>query len=236
MKLLTNSNFCSHAAGTIINDDSILTAAHCLFAGTSMINADDVFISVGNDQGHITFEEDKLFQARTFFYNQEYGDELYNTGRFPMEQGGDVAIIKLARRINFDDFGGSVKAVCLPSVDLMPSLKNCYVLGWGQIGEEAPPSPVLLRARVPIVSPSVCSEYNGPFEARQLICAGYMGGGSTSCYGDSGGPLVCLVRGTSNVFLQFGIVSWGKYCGGSGSFYQKTKPWIDWIRNVAEQY
>jgi len=47
---------------------------------------------------------------------------------------------------------------------------------------------------------------------KNMLCAGYLPGGKSTCNGDSGGPLVCK---DGDHWFQYGITSWGKLgeCG-----------------------
>jgi len=76
---------------------------------------------------------------------------------------------------------------------------------------------------VPIVSGA--SGYGPAFDARTMVCAGYVDGGVDSCNSDSGGPL--LIGGR-----LAGIISWGKGCGRRGfpGVYTRVSTFADLMR------
>jgi len=66
---------------------------------------------------------------------------------------------------------------------------------------------VLRQVVIPIVGWDRCRNINSYFQyylTQNMICAGPVGGGKSSCYGDSGGPLVCK---QGDRWFEYGIVS-----------------------------
>lgn len=59
------------------------------------------------------------------------------------------------------------------------------------------------------------------------ICAGHSE--RDSCNGDSGGPLIDNTRR-----CQYGVVSYGWYCGTSSAVYTEIKDYVEFIRNACE--
>jgi secreted trypsin-like serine protease len=75
------------------------------------------------------------------------------------------------------------------------------------------PSDTLRAASVPILPDSTCgsgSVYGGDFDPSTMVCAGYLSGGTDTCYGDSGGPLQAPLQGGG--YRLVGITSWGFGC------------------------
>jgi len=51
------------------------------------------------------------------------------------------------------------------------------------------------------------------------------------CQGDSGGPMI--VRDASGDFVQVGVVSWGRGCGGTtAGVYARVAPFKGWIADT----
>ncbi|XP_046752649.1 trypsin-like [Diprion similis] len=103
---------------------------------------------------------------------------------------------------------------------------NAMVSGWGTTREGSTHVPIFLQqVSVPLVTSVTCNNlYNGKITSN-MLCAGYLTGGSDACQGDSGGPLV------SNGILV-GIVSWGNGCARRDfpGVYTRTAVYRDWIR------
>jgi len=67
---------------------------------------------------------------------------------------------------------------------------------------------VLRQIVLPIVNWDTCYNINsyGFHLTQNMICAGPMEGGKSSCFGDSGGPLVCK---QADRWFEYGVVSFG---------------------------
>ena len=51
------------------------------------------------------------------------------------------------------------------------------------------------------------------------------------CQGDSGGPMI--VRDASGDFVQVGVISWGRGCGGTtAGVYARVAPFKGWIADT----
>lgn len=94
---------------------------------------------------------------------------------------------------------------------------------------------------MPVVSNKVCEHQMrrtrlGPsFNLHPgFVCAGGEEG-KDACKGDGGGPMVCERHGK---WQLAGVVSWGIGCGQPGvpGVYSRVSYYLDWIRQVVQQY
>lgn len=103
-------HFCS---GTIINDNTIMTAAHC-FSNKDARNLAVVLNKTHWDREGFCHQVSKLVTHP--------------------DSSSDIGIIKLATPIDFEKMGSHVASpVCLPPRRDDPVNTQCIVMGWGKI-------------------------------------------------------------------------------------------------------
>ncbi|KAJ5380531.1 trypsin-like cysteine/serine peptidase domain-containing protein [Penicillium cataractarum] len=207
----TSSHKCG---GSIIDNDHILTAAHCVDG----LSAGRLRIRAGSNQ-HAS--GGKLVKVAKVTQHSEFDAKTLKN---------DIAVLKLASSL---DFGPTISAVELPSSvdDVPPVGTRCSVTGWGSTSAGGSPPSNLLVAYVDIVDHEKCvEEYADRSEVDDsMICAGVKGGGKDACQGDSGGPLV-----DASSKKQVGVVSWGFGCGqhNRDGVYASTAAYLDWIQGA----
>lgn len=111
--------------------------------------------------------------------------------------------------------------------------QRLVVAGWGRT-EYSNSSPIKLKLRVPVVSPSQClSRFRtaGVTVQKTQLCAGAERG-KDSCNGDSGGPLMHTFSNNSGQWYVEGVVSFGARCGTEGwpGIYTRVSQYLDWIK------
>ncbi|XP_041066318.1 hyaluronan-binding protein 2-like [Carcharodon carcharias] len=94
----------------------------------------------------------------------------------------------------------------------------------------------LLKATVKLLDRNLCKkpEIYGNLLGENMICAGYLKGGSAdACKGDSGGPLSCVRNGKRYLY---GIISWGISCGmkNKPGVYLNVTKFLDWIKRYIQ--
>lgn len=143
----------------------------------------------------------------------------------------DLAILTLAQDVTFN---ARVAPLCLPSISssqkTLAEDSNVVVLGWVHTSERVRSALALRQVQLRLLSDSSCALYGHRF-TDAMLCVGSALGGADACQGDSGGPLLQEVDG---VFLQVGIVSFGRGCGRKEfpGIYTKVDNFVEWIKSV----
>lgn len=203
-------NFGSHGCGgSIVRDNLIVTAAHCIFNGKVRfmdIRSGATFVDEG---GEITCISRLIIHKR------------YD----PRTTNNDIGVVLLKKSLTF---GQKVQPITLPTQGYrIPFGAMALVTGWGALKEQGTSPKQLQVVSVPIIDYYICKRL-AAIVKDTMICAGNIDeGGVDSCQGDSGGPL------TVNGVLQ-GIVSWGNGCArpGSPGIYTRVAHYRDWIDKI----
>jgi hypothetical protein len=204
------SNGGHYCGGSIIDATTIVTAAHCLEGET----ASGTTIRAGVTDVTSTAGQDVAVASMTV------------NPRYANEDIADIAIIKLAEPLNFNQ---SVQAIPLATAAQVEAAKTGTVSGWGATSENGDGSEKLLEANVPLVADQACSAAVGS-DASTEVCAG--GTGTDSCYGDSGGPLVIS---TDAGPALAGVTSWGEECGGATpGVYADIPGLANWVNSARD--
>ncbi|XP_065568687.1 trypsin-1-like isoform X1 [Artemia franciscana] len=205
-----DSHFCG---GTILNDDTILTAAHCTDGQTPS----KITVMAGEHLLTSTEGDEQVAGVESIIQHP-----CYNSFTFT----NDISILKLNISLNFGVF---VQPVTLPdSMSDIDAGIMATVSGWGSTSSGGPLSNVLQAVEVPIVTDDQCRQIYGANDiADSMICAGDIdNGGVDTCQGDSGGP---LFLGSTII----GIASWGHGCASPGypSVYTQVSYFIGFINS-----
>jgi len=201
--------------GTLISDEWVMTAAHCVDGATSM----KVFLGAHNVR-----EEEEVgrleFEAAEYFAHPNWISALIRN---------DIGLIRLPQKVEFNEF---IRPICLPSysdVDDNFAGLDAPASGWGKPTDSADSiSPVLREVTTKTITNLACV-----FELFQIsknnICISGAGGKST-CNGDSGGPLHKVME--DGRMKQIGITSFGLAFGcelGLHAAFTRTTSYLEFV-------
>jgi len=209
----TSKHFC---AGSIIGNQWILTAAHCMVSEQIFVHAglhDKTDRSVGQ-----TIRVERIFK---------HSD--YTSGIAPY----DIALLRLSSPLQFNS---RVQQISLPS-DSTQQTGECILYGWGRDNRGISPE-ILHTVKTDLLAYNDCLRFSPwPWKIHATnICSASRNQHISACNGDSGGP---LVQNGYNGLVLVGIVSWGHLpCGQDNypSVYTHTGSFLDWINNNLRQY
>ncbi|KAM9328273.1 prothrombin [Pholidichthys leucotaenia] len=225
---------------SLISDQWILTAAHCILypPWNKNFSTSDILVRLGK-HNRAKFERgtEKIVAIDDIIVHPKY-DWKTNLNR-------DIALLHLRRPVIFTD---QIHPICLPNKKVAKTLMTAgfkaRVTGWGNLRESWNPNQrslpsVLQQIHLPIVEQSTCRRSTQVRITDNMFCAGYKSEDNKrgdACEGDSGGPFV-MKYPEENRWYQVGIVSWGEGCDRDGKygFYTHLYRMSRWMRKVIEK-
>jgi secreted trypsin-like serine protease len=235
-----NGEYYLSCGGSLIDRDSVLTAAHCIYAlppraaahcliglplSKPLPNRLNLEVIVGR-----TVRSSNQGQVRS--WKSIYCHPHYNPRNFAY----DAAVINLGRAVK------DIKPINLATStqnNLEGPGSKATVAGWGNTFANPPDPPGgphlplrMQEAQAPIVSDARAKQVYGKYYLPPVMLAAG-GNGADTCQGDSGGPLFTRASGK---YTQIGITSWGIGCaaGKPGVYAEVNNPSIrDFITNAA---
>ena len=173
MALLVKSNDWQFCGGSLVNDQYIVTAAHCTHGQTTndfKVRLGEHDKTIGND-GAIDIEVAEIIQHSS-----------YN----PSTISHDYSILKLASPVTFNN---NIRPVCLPT-DASKTYAGAAAItsGWGRLGTGQSGPNALYHVDVEVVK-SGCGNWNSAWIDASMMCVGGKADGKGACNGDSGGEV-----------------------------------------------
>ncbi|CAF1004778.1 unnamed protein product [Brachionus calyciflorus] len=214
--------------GSLISDQHVLTAAHCVTDLTPETAA--VLVGLHNLD---SITKDNYYPVESISIHEEY------TGSSSNYIANDIAVIKLSNPIERSD---KVQTICLPNSDESIVDNDLIASGWGNINDgfesQLPENLQTTKLRV-INGDPVCDEI-GDWDINTVLCTIQPGENpfSNVCFGDSGGP---LTKQNNGLWTLYGVTSYvmvesddqGRYkCkANKPSFYTNVAKFTDWIHD-----
>uniref|UniRef100_A0A194ASG6 Serine proteinase 7 n=1 Tax=Sistrurus tergeminus TaxID=8757 RepID=A0A194ASG6_SISTE len=198
--------------GTLLNEEWVLTAAHC--------NRVFLYIRLGMHNKNVNFDDDqRRYPKKKYFFRCHNNFTKWDK---------DIMLIRLNKPVSYSEH---IAPLSLPSSP--PSVGSvCRTMGWGQTTSPQETLPDVPHcANINLLDYEVCRAAHPQFglpATSRILCAGVLEGGIDTCHRDSGGPLIC------NGQFQ-GIVSWGDgSCAqpDKPALYSKVFDHLDWIQNI----
>ena len=206
-----DAQFCG---GSLIADDVVITAAHCV----DTLEADEVQVAVGYLTLSSIASRDRQDVIEVIVHPEWDTDTNEN----------DIALLILADGSENTDVD---KVALVDDTTDVNAGVDVRALGWGEL--ETSNYPDSLRTVDLDISASPgenCQSYGGAYDPVSMLCATATSGANfkDTCYGDSGGPLFTT---TGSGYRLVGLTSWGYECGLEDypGIYTRVSTYLDWI-------
>ncbi|KAK4318539.1 hypothetical protein Pmani_010450 [Petrolisthes manimaculis] len=215
--------------GTLITEQYILTAAHCVHP-THTGGASLTVVRLGELDLETERDCDSDITMNCASLPQDFAPAeviLHPDFETRGQVSDDIALIRLDRKAELNPY---VRLLCLPPAgasieEVLDNDNSAEVAGWGFTHDGR--TNVLQKASLPFVNKATCNPHFDDELLPEQVCFG--GGIQDSCKGDSGGPL--MLRDINNILV--GIVSRGKdsRCGVEGlpAIYTHVAAYRTWI-------
>ena len=221
-----SEHFGQFCGGSLIAEDWVLTAAHCvpdtepeevdIYVGASVLPSGGPNPGSG---GGVRSAVDGII------VHEAYDD---------LTSDNDIALLHVTGPIPAE-LKTAVAATPEHDKQYVFPLGDAVVIGWGATEEGGGTTPQLMRVWVDIQDSELCeANYKEVIPNLEItdnmLCAGLPEGGQDSCQGDSGGFLGAPLG--NGEYVQLGVVSFGVGCARPKLFgvYTRVANYTDWIK------
>uniref|UniRef100_A0A6E8WCZ9 Peptidase S1 domain-containing protein n=2 Tax=Anopheles coluzzii TaxID=1518534 RepID=A0A6E8WCZ9_ANOCL len=216
--------------GSILDENTILTASHCVYTQSGVISISRVSVDVGRIHLNESSEYTQTHLVREIIVHPGFSkNSIVN----------DIALIKLSSNITMNKY---VQPVCLWTMDSNQELivgRNGTIVGFG-VNEQDIVSEQLKQALIGVVDPFSCiADDRGVFGTHltsDMFC-GKGQKGVSACNGDSGGGMFFEIGGK---WFVRGLVSFTplgtERCDSlKNTAYTDVAKYLKWIKPYIDQ-
>ena len=213
------AHFCG---GTIVDEEWVITASHCLVFEQ---NGDDFYLQPMHVRVRAGFtsmssNEGAYYNAAEIIMHPDYDPDAHQF---------DIALVRISEPFDLEDENKAmVGRVTQADADmgLTEPGEMVKISGWGALSFGGPSPDILQAIEVPIVHVSN-TNYPPSWITSDMIIAGAPG--MDSCQGDSGGPMV--VPDGNGWYKLAGVTSFGVGCGQAGypGVYARVSFFEQWL-------
>uniref|UniRef100_A0A182JNZ4 Peptidase S1 domain-containing protein n=1 Tax=Anopheles christyi TaxID=43041 RepID=A0A182JNZ4_9DIPT len=218
--------------GSILDENTILTASHCVHTTSGVISKSRVVVDVGRIH---------LKEGNEYTQTHLVKEIIVHPGFSKNSIINDIALIKLSSNITMTKY---VQPVCLWTMDSNQELivgRNGTVVGFG-LNEQDVVSDQLKQALIGVVDPLTCIASDRAVFGTHLTPEIFCGKGQTgvsACNGDSGGGMFFEVGGK---WFVRGLVSFIPLRGNTElcdplkpTAYTDVAKYLEWIKQYIDQ-
>ncbi|RJX69687.1 serine protease [Vibrio sinensis] len=210
---------------TMLNQQYVLTAAHCIVGDESLMLNSRVVVQLQNETDYVN-GNNMASRGIEYYYPDNYVDD--ENVLWP----NDIAIIKLQSPLNISDFSSLINTTQNDNYPINPGNPSFVTIGHGLEAGNVEGGTALLKTELQLIDgANICGTSN-----KQLCFDGAIVGDykNSTCNGDSGGPVYWW---DGAEYKQIGITSYGpNECGNTTSSYTsvftEVYDYQDWITSV----
>lgn len=215
LKLQREDTKIFYCGGTLLNENFVLTAGHCVY------NITHVELHLGSLHKDCSTESGRIISkvSRRFLHIHPHYEHKYLTN--------DIALIKLRKPIEFSDI---IQPVYFPNECDIAESTDLLAIGNGRIGDGDKLAATLQFTTLTTISSLECSQVYPFINESTVFCATALYNGAI-CEGDSGGPLIHVL-----LYTFYGISSFAHHSGVSGlpQGFTNVLAYLPWISEVTE--